>query len=135
MSSVSPKAPSFMLVALVMLLGAASAWGQGANSSPVQTLDQVDVFDRNTVLDMDFYDRFPGVEYKNLGIAGTGLSSCKLVAEGLYCLEVDGVGNQVVRFWKDAQKPLQFENLFRCDDSALGLSEASQFYCCQGREE
>jgi len=124
MESVAPKFPGVAAVALIALLSSTLAWGQqqGATSSPVQTLDQVDVFDRNVVLDMDFYDRFPGVEYKNLGIAGTGLSDCKLFAEGLYCLEVDGSGQQVVRFWKDAQKPLQYVDLFRCDDSALGLS-------------
>ena len=102
MVSVAAKIPGVVLAGLAVLLSGASAWGQGANSSPVQTLDQVDIFDRNTVLDMDFYDRYPGVEYKDLGIAGTGLSDCKLFAEGLYCLEVNGAGQQVVRFWKDA---------------------------------
>lgn len=122
MVSVAAKIPGVVLAGLAVLLSGASAWGQGANSSPVQTLDQVDIFDRNTVLDMDFYDRYPGVEFKNLGIAGTGLSDCKLFAEGLYCLEVNGAGQQVVRFWKDAQKPQEHVDLFRCDDSALGLT-------------
>ena len=100
------------------MLGATSAWGQ---TQTVQTLDQVDAFNTKAVLEMTFDDPNTTAAFKNLSIDGKGLAACKLAASGLYCLETDSAGtNQVVRYWKEPQKPTQFVDQLRCDDSGLG---------------
>ena len=107
---------------------AINAWGQATSSQPNQTLDQVDAFNTHVVLDMAFDDpdavQNPAPDYTNLGIAGSELAACKLATHGLYCLELDVQGHQVLRQWQEAQKPLQFVDLLQCDDSSLGLSGA-----------
>ena len=118
---------SSIVLAPILALGAAGAWGQ---NQPDQTLDQVDAFDAAVVLDMAFTDPStpePAVpDFTNLGVNAGGLASCKITPNGLYCLAivtpVSGTPYQVVRFWADPKaKPLDHADLLRCDDSALGL--------------
>lgn len=103
-------------VALVALFGAANAQGQ---AQPNQVLDQVDAFNSNAVLEMAF-DRPSLPDATKLPITGSELAACKLTASGLYCLERNGDGKQVVRQWQEPQSPA-FSDLFQCDDPALGL--------------
>ncbi len=109
-------------IAALGLLATTSALGQASGSQPSQTLDQVDAFDTQAVLDMAFDDPNAPADYADLGIDGTNLAACKLGAKGLYCLETNGQGQQVVRRWKDPGKPLEFVDLLRCDDASLGLA-------------
>jgi hypothetical protein len=107
------------------LLISANAWGQAHVD---QTLDQVNVFDAKVVLKMAFDDPNATADFANLGIPqvpGSDLASCKLASKGLYCLYTSG-GVQVVRYWKDTLKPLDFVDLFRCDDTTLGLAGSRQ---------
>lgn len=116
---------SFVLIALL-----AAADGS-AQVEPDQTLDQVDAFDSNLVLDMAFEDPIspePGVQDSvDLGVAGGGgIAACKIAPRGLYCLAIvtpqTGTPYQVVRFWEDPKaRPAESEDLLRCDDSSLGL--------------
>ena len=110
---------------LLGCLGTASAWGQ---DQPNQTLDQVDAFNANKVLEMAF-DRqnpatLPDFSEPDLG-SPAGLAACKLASSGLYCLATNGSGSQVVRQWT---LPLAVTNAtppvdrFSCADSALGLN-------------
>ncbi len=128
MASNTGRHSVFRFVSLVPagLLCAGLAAAQVTSSGPVQTLDQVEVFDRSRVLDMDLQDRYPGADYRDFGIVGTALAACKLLGESRYCLEVDGAQRQVVRFWVDAQQPAQYTDLFRCDDGALGFGAAAR---------
>jgi len=104
---------------LIALLGTASAWGQ---SQPNQTLDQVDAFNANAVLQMAF-DRPNPPDFSTLalGTAGAGLSACKLAGSSLYCLAKDNAASpQAVRQWKIplAGQPV---DRFYCNDISLGL--------------
>ena len=114
------KVSPALLVALVCCFGATNAWGQAGD--PIQTLDEVDAFNTNVVLNMAFDDPNAPQDFTDLGIAGANLTSCKLTARGLYCLETDSLARQVVRQWPDTQKPLQFSDLLRCDDASIGLT-------------
>ena len=103
-------------MALIALLGAANAQGQ---AQPNQVLDQVDAFNSGAVLEMAF-DRPSLPDATKLPITGSELAACKLTASGLYCLERDDDGRQVVRQWQEPLNPA-FVDRFQCDDTALGL--------------
>ena len=115
-------------LALFAWLGATSAWGE---TLPDQTLDQVDAFDANVVLDMAFADpNAPDAnvpDFADLTVnGGGGVAACKIAPRGLYCLAtvtpLSGPSYQVVRFWEDPKaKPSVSQDLLRCDDTGLGL--------------
>ncbi len=115
------RIPFFASIAAFGFFSTTTVLGQ-AGGQPSQTLDQVDAFNSQVVLDMAFDDPNAPADYADRGIDGSNLAACKLGAQGLYCLETNGLGQQVVRRWKDPQKPLEFVDLLRCDDLSLGLA-------------
>ncbi len=107
-------------LALIALLAAANAQGQ---AQPNQVLDQVDAFNARAVLEMAF-DRPSLPDATKLPITGSELAACKLTASGLYCLERNGDGRQVVRQWQEPLNPA-FVDRFQCDDPVLRLQDGT----------
>ena len=107
---------SLVFAACASLLGF-SAMAQDTPAE--QTLDQVDAFSNGVVQEMGF-DRPSLPSASALPLSGSSLRSCKLTASGLYCLETRDDGKQVVRQWKEPQKP-SFVDRFACDDTSLGF--------------
>jgi hypothetical protein len=122
--SMAPTAVEFfrpVLIAIVALLAASVALAQ--ETPPDQVLDQVDAFNANVVLEMAFDDPNRTADYSELLDAGDKtFAACKLGVNGLYCLETDGAGEQVVRYWKEPQSlPNVSTALVNCSDATLGL--------------
>jgi len=119
------KQTALSAVALLVSLGATSAWSQAQAQITRQTLDRVDAFNSTAVLEMAFDDVDRTKDFINLGIVGTNFSTCKLTAtDGIFCLD----GKQV-RHWPNTQDPLTFFNTLSCDDPALGLDTKKPNTC------
>jgi hypothetical protein len=96
-----------------------------SGQEPVQTLDRVQAYSVDSVLEMNFDDPRRLADFDATGISGSNFRACKMTAlDGLYCLD----GN-LVRHWPDPDDAGSFETVVDCEDPVLGLDNRKGDAC------
>jgi hypothetical protein len=114
---------SRVAAALFLALGAALQWSPAvaADAAPQQALDRVFTYTPGAVLNMAFGNSQRPPDFTNLGLSGTGVTTCTLTTvDGLYCLD-----GKIVRKWPNPLDPTLRSDVLDCTDNALGFESIS----------